>query len=291
MSGLDGKTLLFLGGAERSGTSWLQLMLATHPAIVSGPETHLFSSLIRPAVTKYTQLAEQGFSEGLHRYFDRSQFLAELLCPVAETVLARIAQADPAASVILEKTPGHMLSAGLIDAVLAERRPRFLHLVRDPRAVFASRKAAAREDWGAWADMPPGKFAQTWLSFHRDRQNNRDLLGDRYLELRYEDLRHDTPRVLGQLLGWLQIPASDGVLAEMQQKNALDQLQTAGEDDAARQFYGTRGNFFRSGKTDGWRSELTPAEIAAIDNAAGDVMVQFGYAPDGTDAGRQGRIA
>lgn len=42
------KSCIFIVGAPRSGTTWLQLMLARHPAISTCQETHLFSSYLGP---------------------------------------------------------------------------------------------------------------------------------------------------------------------------------------------------------------------------------------------------
>ena len=47
MKDLD-QSLVLIVGAQRSGTTWVQRLLASHPAIVSGQESHLFSSYLGP---------------------------------------------------------------------------------------------------------------------------------------------------------------------------------------------------------------------------------------------------
>ena len=39
---------IFIVGPVRSGTSWLQTMLAEHPDIASPPETHVFTNYLAP---------------------------------------------------------------------------------------------------------------------------------------------------------------------------------------------------------------------------------------------------
>src|SRR5437588_5130521 len=76
-SPLDGR-MIFLVGARRSGTNWLQRTLATHPAIVSVPsETHLFSHGIAPLAERFHHGAPTSTHTGA-MYVDRQRLLGAL---------------------------------------------------------------------------------------------------------------------------------------------------------------------------------------------------------------------
>lgn len=43
-----GHNVVFLVGSPRSGTTWVQRLLASHPQIQTGQESHLFAAYIGP---------------------------------------------------------------------------------------------------------------------------------------------------------------------------------------------------------------------------------------------------
>lgn len=46
MDGYAGENLIFIVGCPRSGTTWLQRLLASHPSVKTGQESHLFSDYV-----------------------------------------------------------------------------------------------------------------------------------------------------------------------------------------------------------------------------------------------------
>src|SRR5947208_10995760 len=51
----DMNPFVFIVGAQRSGTTWLQRLLASHPAIAGGQESHLFSGYLAPLWQRWRQ--------------------------------------------------------------------------------------------------------------------------------------------------------------------------------------------------------------------------------------------
>ncbi len=50
---LDGKKLVFVVGAPRSGTTWLQLLLAQSSNVATAQETHLFSGYLKSMLSSW----------------------------------------------------------------------------------------------------------------------------------------------------------------------------------------------------------------------------------------------
>ncbi len=70
---------MFIVGSPRSGTSYLQNLLASHPDIHTGEETHLFERYIGPSVRAWERHLERGVAGlglgiGLPCYFDQAEF-------------------------------------------------------------------------------------------------------------------------------------------------------------------------------------------------------------------------
>ena len=125
-----GSRLIFVGGSPRSGTTLVQNMLDSHPDSLGGPEfLHLpdiigvRNQLRRSIARKW--IDEFCSPEGVDQL--TSIFVEDLLLPLADTYGCKF---------LSEKTPSNVL----IFAELAELFPgaRFIHVVRDPRAIIAS---------------------------------------------------------------------------------------------------------------------------------------------------------
>src|SRR5699024_3661196 len=98
---------VFIIGAPRSGTTWLQLLLSQHPAVATCNETHLFSGFLTAAVKTWTQQKESERKIGLHTIFTDDEFYGEIQ-RLAHRVLERMRSGKPSAQIVLEKTPAHV---------------------------------------------------------------------------------------------------------------------------------------------------------------------------------------
>lgn len=273
------QNFLFIIGTPRSGTTWTQILLAQHPEVATGRETHLFTRYLGPLLDQYRKERMAEEADGLWHYFNQRDFIRKVLGPVLKNVLAELAAQRPGARLVLEKTPSHERFTGVIHEILGKRAT-VLHVMRDPRAVYASYKAAAQQEWGAWAKQTPEQVGGRWCATQKRRIAMRKLYGDRYREIRYEDLRIATGSELAALLDWLSLPYDADLINQMVAASSLEKLRTAdGTGDRRAPTTEARSEFFRSGKTDGWRTELTPAEISAIEQVAGPEMRLLGYEP------------
>lgn len=267
---LNGKRLVFLIGAPRSGTTWLQLMLASVPEVASANETHLFTNYMQSLFRGWDRLRDSPRDVGLHHLVTQDQYLASIR-DFAAQALAAIAATKPAASVILEKTPGHAFVWQDIARIFPDAL--FLHLVRDPRAVIASLFAAKQEwDSGDWIPTRVTTACEFW-SQHVTSAASAKQTG-RCLEVRYEDLRE--PATLHRVFSFLGIERSDAECSAIISSYSIDKLR---KNEASAPWSLTREprSFFRRGENEGWRRDLSTDAIATIEVVLGKLMSAYGY--------------
>ena len=264
---------VFLVGCPRSGTTWLQIILGSHPQIATVRETHLFDRYLSDLYARYESEAQKLGRDGLRILLTEPRF--DLLCRhFADGVLAEIAATKPGCSVVLEKTASQIWSSRLMRRLYPQAY--FLHIVRDPRAVAASMLAYAREDWAHEGDPDVLTAAEAWLSAVTIGHCELASLGERLIEIRYEDLLASPDATLALILSRLGLNAM-GYDRERFSIEAVKRRGTAGSPlDPA---WENRENFFRRGTAQGWTGELSRAQIAVIDGVCAEMMAEFGYPP------------
>jgi len=262
--------LLFIVGFPRSGTTWLRALLAGHPHVAAlEAESYLFDALYLGHLDASWQ-SERAHAAAGGRPFALSAMLSQaefdaLLHSFASGVLARIAQARRGARLVVEKTPTHARFAPLILRLFPDAH--FLHIVRDPREVYCSTRAAAR-GWGRfWASEDAVDVTRRWELLLDDAVRIADLT-PRYRQLRYEDLLADTLGRLADVLAWLDLDHAPELCRGLVENSSLESL---------RQRWSHNPAFFRRGAAAGWRDELGRSEIAIIESIAGTRMRTLGY--------------
>src|SRR4051794_8362073 len=246
--------MAFLVGAPRSGTNWLQRMLAAHPDVVTLPsETHLFSHGLR----MLDDQVQHGLLSSPHTgtvYLPRSEWIAAMrsFCVL---VYSRTADSiNASAGLVVERTPHHVEHLGLIGEVFPDAW--FIHIVRDGRDVTRS---LARQAWG------PGDVAAAAEQWSRGIRAARAAAPSlaHYIEVRYEDLLTDTGRGMSHLFTMLGLPVDDGVLTRVKSAGGV----TFNVDP--------HNAVVGEGK---WRTEWGRKELDAFRREASDVLAELGYA-------------
>jgi hypothetical protein len=271
---------VFLVGSPRSGTTWLQAMLASHPLVYTGPETHFFELFAR-SEEKFRRSTVPK-RHGVARYLGDEQFYAGMAHLFRATISALPAPARPP-RVFLEKTPAHCLHADFI--VRTFPRARFIHLIRDGRAVVASLLRLARGRAKSWAPKRLSAAARMWSSCVTAGRKIRDkVAGERgYLEVRYEHLRESPADRLAMIFEWLDAPADAGLLDSIVEANALENVLDSDERfpsitrvNPEEKKYKDR--FFGSAACKPEEVGLSPLQRAAVGMHAGKLLRELGYA-------------
>jgi hypothetical protein len=282
-----------IAGCPRSGTSLLAVMLDSHPLLAVPPETAfigLIASLYGdPAAVRERffeivttdRITVSNWSDfGLDRDALHRRLAAIEPFSVAEGLRAFYAlYADSVDKPRCgEKTPGYVFILPQIAALLPEAH--FIHVIRDPGDTALS----WRKTW-----FSPGDdfrvLGEGWRK-HVEAGRRASRLLPRYVEMRFEDLVLQPERELKRLCEYLALPW-DRAMLEYQTQGAarLERLQgrqhargpMVPRDERTR----IHTNLTRapdSDRVDVWRREMTPQERRALEDAAGPLVRELGYA-------------
>lgn len=200
---------IFIVGCPRSGTTLLQSLLASHPNIVSFPETHLFSRTvhINPIVRFFSVygrkhlrelnriLKEFGLSsdESLLNYKKtyKTRTWAGFLLHKLDEIGQEYAEHNE--EYLLEKTPRHLHYVDLIHN--ADHEVFFIHLIRNGKDVVASLSEATGTHPKKWSgNRSIGKSIFWW---NRSIKLSRRYIGkSKNVHVRYENLLEEPKIVL-----------------------------------------------------------------------------------------------
>ena len=269
---------LLIVGAPRSGTTWLQRLLLGHPACVGGQESHLlalFDAMLSEARRKagfdrphgpFTLATEEVMLASFRRMW------IEILGPTLES--------RPDARLMIEKTPDHALHLDLADRLLP--RCRVIHLVRHPADVAASLVLASTRPWGRdWAPSSIDAATRRWVECVEAAESAAPRFGAaRFTTIRYEDLRSEPARVLGEALGFAGLP-TDRTDCER-----IVAAENAGEGPTItlRGEFGDRPLVEPDGFGDGTRqTALGRRDLRRCLAIAAPLLSRFGHDPKGGD--------
>ncbi len=247
-----GSELVFVVGARRSGTYWLQRILASHPRVSGVPsETYLFAEGVAPLLSRLHGGARSSPQVGVV-YAERAAVIDGVrgLC---DSVLGPYLQ--PGARLLVERTPDHVRHMRLISELYPGAR--FIHIIRDGRDVARSLLAKS------WGPDSVEAAASEWRDSVRAGRAQAPSPA-RYRELRYEDLLARPDASIRSLFDWLGLGVDDAVIDQ-----ALGEARTALSVDATRP----------ATESEKWRQVFGPRELAAFERAAGDLRAELGYEP------------
>jgi len=278
---MDEIKTVFIVGQPRSGTTWLMWLLAQHPAVVACNHAGFFHEL-KPLAGWWKMPVLHGKNIHIVNQVDggaesrQKRKLDEVLgweefssnaSRLAEAVFSAIASAKPGASCVVEQTPENLDFWKLILDVCPQAY--FLHIVRDPRSVFASLRDAA----GTWA--PAGEFpthpvtvGESWRRYLQNAAELR-LHTPSFHEVHYENLQANGEAVLQGIFEWLDLEIDEGKCRGYLERGSFNEMKSA-------QKWMPEG-FFRKGKSAGWVDELSPSQIKSLEFVAGDLLDKQGY--------------
>jgi len=284
-----GQNLVFIAGCPRSGTTYLQRLLAALPFVKTGQESHIFS-LIGPLWETWrvqAKFAGRGLrgGVGLPLYFNEAEyknvlkdFLFQLLKPMVGTLNSR--------EIFVEKTPSNALYIDTIHELLPQARIIFVQ--RDARDVVASLLAASRALWGKdWAPNSPVKAARIWCAhLNSAKQSAQHLPNSIFYEIKYEDIVTNPTMWLTDINIFLGLNSSNEDIENAVRENSLEAARITGGTKIPVGVKSVKTNcsfitepdgFIRRGKPNGWKTDLTLFEKFCVWYIARSAMKQSGY--------------
>jgi hypothetical protein len=259
---------IFVGGAGRSGTTLLRVILDSHPNIACGPELK-----VTPMIAEMWHGFQTSHQPPLKEYLLTTDDINGIFKRLILSLLEKYRDNSGKARVA-EKSPNNVFFFQHLSHIFPESP--LVHVIRDGRDVVCSLLTMN------WIDpktgqpieytRDPRKAAQYWASAIAAGRAaaERASTASRYTELRYEDVVTRAEPTLKGLFAHLGEPWDPAVLDFHETKRNL-----AGESSAeqvSKPLY--------TASIGRWKENLDPAGKQAVKEVAGDLLIQLGYAAD-----------
>ncbi len=276
---------LFIVGAGRSGTTLLQSILNAHTQISFAPESHFLRNYIFPqlkgkSITESpdfdwlidTLNSDEDFKrleidpkEIEHESIDFSSktFFIDVFNEVMRLYLAKSDKIH-----FGDKDPMNLNHI----AQLKEAYPdaHVIHIIRDPRDVVMSRM---KTEWGKKHPF----FAHVFDYAHhvsKGLKNGPKYFGDKYHEIRYEDLLVSPESALKKLCAELGVEFEDNMLSYHEKDSNLVK-------ENEKSWKGNVDKPIMSDNFDKWKKEMKQAEVMLVETVCGAVIDKMNYSKSG----------
>jgi Sulfotransferase family len=278
ISGLRNKTIFFVGGTVKSGTTWLRLLLNAHPQVSCGGEAHFarrLAPLLLQAVQTYNrELPSINKAPGkAYPQLSEDDFKYALASCIA---LALLRQSQGLSALAIgETTPNNVKYFDQLGELFP--RAKFIQIIRDGRDAAVSgwfHNSRIDPDWATInrLDVYALKCAENWAADLAATHAFATRNPGRLRQVRYEDLNADSDRTLAGIFGFLGVEASAEIIAQCRADASFDKLsggRKPGHED--------RDSFFRKGIVGDWRNHLSSDIAAQFRERAARWLDQFGY--------------
>ena len=270
--------VVLIGGCPRSGTTFLASLLGASDGCVVTPESHFKQLLLRDHAVNWAEglshalLQRDWQARARFRHWQTPLDLSDLPDPLGRADYARLllrlvaayggAHARPLTRAWVDHTPHNLQDA----LRLAELFPsaRFVHLVRDPRAVAASLLALN------WGPLDAQQAADYWARHLSWGLAAEQALPGRVQRVSYEQLVLQPDATLAALRPFCGLvpEASPSAITAAYFLPAFTRQQ--------HQWVGQAPN---PARLDAWRQQLPAWQVLAIEHRLADLMPMLGYEP------------
>jgi hypothetical protein len=279
---LSRRQLFFIGGAPRSGTTWLQYLLDAHPDICCAGEGLFRKELAEPMgkLLLARRAALEAKNQTVFRHSGGYPLPdagdAEVLAATGILLALERQCGGRDYRAIGEKTPENVFYFPALKQMFPGAK--FIGIVRDPRDLLSSA-------WHFFRKPEPGDDTARKSDFIRSALPSLQQGARAMLELRrnspadcmlvtYERMLSDTPTTAAALYRFLGVSDDAAVVADCVARTsfaALTQGRPAGTVE--------EGSFFRKGAVGDWRATFTAEMEEMIVRELGWCFPEFGWVP------------
>ena len=260
----------------KSGTTWVQRVCRAHPQMHCRAEdqfTKVWSN-IKNLVKQYNDLVDfrdqQRDRQGIESLSqsDSLKLFYAMIC------------------IALDKAPGQLDWSGIKDLSLSAKGflrmlpdSRVVNVIRDPRDIAISAWAHRWRIGAAPRDYSEGisdeflmNTARHWQTQLRLAETVRTESSGRSFDIRYEDLALDFSSAVGELLAFFDVDRDPPTIEALRLETDFTRLsggRVSGQTDAS--------SYFRKGLAGDWRTTLSKAQIALVNEICGTELQAHGY--------------
>ena len=275
--------IFFVGGAPRSGTTWLQQILDAHPEVSCRGEglfsQHFATPLERVVADRRKILEEKNSTLFRHTggYPLPADGETDMLTGTAILLGFRQQVTDKPCRAVGEKTPENVFVFPRLKRLFPAAK--FVGIARDPRDVLTSawhyfhQATAGADEAGAKlafvrSALPSlGEGARRMIALDRE-------FPDDTVTVTYEALLRAPAQVATQVFRFLGVSDRPEVVAACLERTEFTR-QTGGRPKGVAE----NGAFHRRGVAGDWRTTITPELNALILQELGWMFPQFGWQP------------
>lgn len=267
---------IFVVGAQRSGTTMFRLMLNAHPHICIPFESGFIPSFYK-RLSEYDDLSLKDNQARLIKDIADYPLMkkGKLILDVGELLSFPISNYSDLVTAIFstyaqskgkerwgDKTPSYVTELDIIWKLFPGCK--VIHLVRDGRDVALSMGAM---DWGSKNII---RLAQEWVWKTTLGHKMGNLIGDCFLEVRYEDLIMDTEITLKKVCSFLD---------EEYTPEMLDYHNSARDEMPSEsiQYHKTSVSKPDESKVFGWKTRMSRSDRIIFEDIARKALTRFGY--------------
>lgn len=286
---------LFICGHHRSGTSLLLALLDGHPELIVGVGESRFFKHFLPRAAGSNDAEKMAVARKvlLNKWYPENNYYQTFLSHISHRAVQRAytglmasganSPADYLTNAVLayasvtgqiheqkkywvDKTPGTELYTRFIFDWWGQ--PRCIHMLRDPRDVYASFKRRAIK----WKRRIPAvaSIAYRWKKSEELLRLNSDTYGaNLYMRVRYEDLVQKIDSTLVQVARFL------GVEDHSVMRQPMRGLKSWRGNSIEKDLTGITNS-----KVGSWRRYLEHNEVAQLETMLYDAMCRQGYMPE-----------
>lgn len=276
------RQLFFVGGAPRSGTTWLQQILNAHPDVSCHGEA-LFSQGIATPLDELVAQWGQAIGAKNTRLFRHTGGFpppldedADFLLGTGVLLALARSSADGRWRAVGEKTPENVFLFPRLQRLFPEAK--FIGIARDPRDALTSAWHFFQERNVSAEEMDEKKKAFIQLALPAMGNGMRTMIAmagrdpDHYRNVTYEALIRDPAPAVAGLFRFLGVSDAGGIVAD-----CLEATSFARQTSGRRQDEAQNGVFLRKGMVGDWPSTLTAEMNTAILNELGWAFPHFGW--------------
>ena len=273
--------IIFIVGAPRSGTTWLQMMISDHPHVTTTIETPIFYNYVQNIIStwesektkiKKNKETRNTFNRGgLPLIFSEDEF-TELLHSFCLPVYKKILAKKPGASIVLDKDPFNSFMINTISRIFPGAK--FINIIRDGRDVACSRMAAKKSMQFGEGNVIDA--AKTWVQFVfgvGSLISKKDII-----EVSYEELVKDTEKTLDKVFDFCDIEADSDLIRLCVERNRFELLKAQRRSPDGD--FKNHDGFYRKGEIGTWQQELCGYEQILFARYANDILLKHGYETD-----------